>query len=155
MVECKIMSSVVCQIACQQTLDDVDRFRETLLTLAPAWPTDADDVLVQAFSGTKPKSESVVAEQADRSSALSYDRGVVAHGRTGHRSHQAQPACRVGQCPEDRPRKRRVTLLLEPGKEVIGNGREVEARLLGSLSVANQLGWAVLFGHEFVAELEH
>ena len=46
-------------------------------------------------------------------------------------------------------------LLFEPGKEVIGNGREVETRLLGTLRIAYQVGGAVLLGHELVAELEH
>jgi hypothetical protein len=48
-----------------------------------------------------------------------------------------------------------MPLLFEPGKEVIGNGREVETRLLGTLRIAYQVGGAVLLGHELVAELEH
>src|SRR5918996_3288050 len=48
-----------------------------------------------------------------------------------------------------------MALLLEPGAVVVGNGREVEAGLLGALSVAHQSARAMLFGHQFVAELDH
>jgi hypothetical protein len=40
---------------------------------------------------------------------------------------------------------RGMTLLLEPGKEMVGDGREFETRLFGALCVAHQPGGPVLF----------
>ena len=56
------MSSVVRQSAGQQALDDVDRFRQALVTLASAGPACADDVFVQPLSGPEPEREPVVAQ---------------------------------------------------------------------------------------------
>src|SRR5262245_16069856 len=48
-----------------------------------------------------------------------------------------------------------MPLLLDPGKEVVRDCREVKASLLRTLRIVDELGGAVLFGHEFVAKLEH
>jgi hypothetical protein len=48
-----------------------------------------------------------------------------------------------------------MALLLNPGKEVIRNGGEIETGLLGTIGIAYQIGRAVLLGHQFVAELDH
>jgi hypothetical protein len=68
-----------------------------------------------------------------------------------------RPICRVAfaQRSENRPSEWRMTLLLDPGKEVIGNGGEVEAGLFGAIGIAYQIGRAVLLGYQFVAELDH
>ncbi len=56
-------SPIIREGAGQQALDDVDRFRQTLVALAAAGPAGADDVLVQAFAGAEPESEPIVAEE--------------------------------------------------------------------------------------------
>jgi hypothetical protein len=125
----EVSSPIVLEFARQQTLDDVDRFRQALMTLPPAGPACADDMFVQALSRPEPEGKAVVAEQSHRGRALGDDRRMVAHDRTGHRRHQADALGGVGQRSQDRPGERRMALLLEPGKVVIGNGREVEAGL--------------------------
>ena len=64
------------------------------------------------------------------------------------------PGC-ICHRSQNRPGERRVALLLNPGKEVIRNGREIETGLLGTIGIAYQIGRAVLLGHQFVAELDH
>ena len=155
MIELQVLSPVVGEGACKQALNNVDGFRQALVTLAPPGPAGADDVLVQALSGPQSQREPVVAEQPQRGGALRDDGRMVAHGRTRDRRHQADPPRRLGQRAQYGPGQRRMPLLFEPGKEVIGNGREVETRLLGTLGIAYQVGGAVLLGHELVAELEH
>src|SRR5258708_39869580 len=48
-----------------------------------------------------------------------------------------------------------MALLLNPGKEVIGNGCELEAGLLSTIGIAYQIGRAVFLRHKFVAEFDH
>lgn len=51
MIELQVLPPVVGEGACKQALNNVDGFRQALVTLAPPGPTGADDVLVQALSG--------------------------------------------------------------------------------------------------------
>ena len=155
MIEAKILAAIIGELARQEVLDDVDRFRQPLLALAPAGPAGADDVLVESLARTEPERETIVAEQRHRGGALRDHRGMVAHGRAGHRRHQADAPRRIGERAQHRPGERGVALLLEPGREVIGQRGNVEAGLLGALRVAHQRGRPVLFRHELVAELEH
>src|SRR5688500_1854444 len=48
-----------------------------------------------------------------------------------------------------------MALFLEPGEVMVGDGREIEARLFGPLGVADEVGRAVLLRHQLVAELHH
>ena len=80
---------------------------------------------------------------------------MIAHDRTRYRGHQANlPGC-IRQRSQDRPRERRMPLLRKPRKEVVGNRREIETGLFGPLGIADQIGRAVFFGHQLVAELDH
>lgn len=89
-------SPIIREDAGEQALDDVDRFRPALVALAPAGPAGAHDVLVQVFAGAEPESKAIVAEEPQGGGALGDDRGMVAHGRAGHRRHQAHPPCGIG-----------------------------------------------------------
>lgn len=53
MIEPQVLSPVVGEGACKQALNNVDGFRQALVTLAPPGPAGADDVLVQALSGAQ------------------------------------------------------------------------------------------------------
>jgi hypothetical protein len=55
MVEPEVASPVVCQRSRKQALDGVDCFRQPLVTLAPAGPAGANDVLVQVLAGVQPQ----------------------------------------------------------------------------------------------------
>ena len=48
-----------------------------------------------------------------------------------------------------------MALLHEPGKEMVGNGGEIEAGLFRAPGIANQIVRSVLLGHQLVAELDH
>jgi hypothetical protein len=48
-----------------------------------------------------------------------------------------------------------VTLLVQQGKEMIGDGRKIEPGLFGAVGIAHQIGRAMLLRHRLVAELEH
>jgi hypothetical protein len=155
MVEPEMASPIIREGASEQALDDVDRFRQALVALAAAGPAGTDDVFVEALAGAEPEREAIVAEQPQGGGALGHDRGMVAHGRAGHRRHQAHPPRRIGDRAQDRPGQRCMTLFFEPGGEVVRNCCEGEPRLFGALGVVYQSGGPVFFGHELVAELEH
>src|SRR5215510_5080730 len=53
----------------------------------------------------------------------------------------------TGRGAQDRPGERSMTLLIDPGRKVIGDGREIETGLLGSLGM--------FLRHQLVAELKH
>jgi hypothetical protein len=57
---------------------------------------------------------------------------MVAHGRAGHGGHQPETCGGIGDGAEDRPRQRGMALLLNPGKKVVGDRRDVEANLFGT-----------------------
>jgi len=48
-----------------------------------------------------------------------------------------------------------MPLLHQPGKEVVGNGGEVEAGLFGALGVTDKIVRSVLLRHKLVAKLDH
>src|SRR3954454_23124106 len=112
-------------------------------------------MLIQALPGPKPEGKAIIAKQSHCGSSLSDNRRMIAHDRTGHRRHQANMLGRVGQRAQDRPDERCVALFLNPGREVIRYGRKFETSLLRAPDVAHEIGWAVLFRHQLVAELDH
>jgi hypothetical protein len=147
--------AIIRKIAGQQALNDVERLGQALVPLNPARPTRTDYVLIEALAAAKSQCEAVVAEQRQRRGALRHDGGMVAHCRAGHGRHQADPMRRICNGSQHRPGQRGMALLLEPGKVVIGNGREVEAGRFGTFCVAHQIDRAMLFRHELVTEPGH
>src|SRR5690242_3870927 len=139
-----MFTAVVPQLAGEQALDDVDRLREALLPRADAWPTGADDVLVQALAGPKPQHETIVAEQRERGRSLSHDGRMIACRGTGDRGHQSDPLRRISDRAEDRPGQRRMSLLFHPRGEVIRNGHEVETDFLSAPGVVHERRRTVL-----------
>jgi hypothetical protein len=55
MIEIEPAVAVVRELAREQALDDVERFRQALVALAAAGPALADDVLVQPLAGAEPE----------------------------------------------------------------------------------------------------
>jgi len=64
---------------------------------------------------------------------------VVAHDRAGDGRHQAEALGSIGHGTQNRPGERCVALLFDPRLEVVRNGCEVEACVLGTLGVVDEI----------------
>ena len=129
-------AAVVLQAAGKQSLDDVERFGQPLVPFNHARPALADDMLVQALAGAQPKREAAVAEQAHGRRRLGDDCRMVAHDRASHRRHEPEIRGGLHDRAQNRPSERRMRLLLEPGKEMVGDRGKLEAGLLGTPRIA-------------------
>ena len=76
-----------------------------------------------------------------------------AHDRAGDPHDDTDVLRALGECAEHRPHERRVSLLVEPRVEVVGDRHEVEPTLLGHLRDVEESGRVVLFTGEGESEL--
>jgi len=70
---------------------------------------------------------------------------MIAHGGTGNRSHEAEALGGLGKGAQHRPGQRRVALLFDPRKEVVGYGGKVEPGCLGTLGIGDKILEPMLF----------
>src|SRR5690606_16996570 len=118
--------------------DDLDALLEPLLALVLADPLRPGDVLVHVLAGAEGHPEPAGEHLGERRGGLRDDRRVVALARC---VDGTEPQVRRRQRrPEPRPREPGVALPRGPRGEVVGAHGHVEARPLGLLDVAQQLG---------------
>ena len=110
---------------------------------------------LRRLAGADAEEEAALEEQGRRCCRMGDDRRVDAQDRAGHAGPDADGRRRLGHPAEDRPHERAVALLVDPRVEVVRDGQEVEARLLGQARMAHQVGRSVLLTGECVAPRGH
>lgn len=129
-------------LAVKQRGDDVDGLGEHLVAHAHSRPALTDDVLIEILPRAEPEPETVAGQDPDGGRLLGHDRWVVTQGRTGHVGHETDPLGGLRGGTEDRPRVARVSLLVEPGLEVVAGDREVKAGLRLGHVARSRMSWS-------------
>src|ERR1044071_4889413 len=78
-----------------------------------------------------------------------------ADGRASHPCSDLQLFGRVRDRPDDAPDKGTLPLPIDPGMIMIRDHRKLETRFLRAYREANQIGGAVFFAAELVADFGH
>jgi hypothetical protein len=154
-VHLEVPAAEVHVVAGEQVADDPDGLAQTLVADPRARPPAPDHVLVEVLARAESQGETAARQHADGRGLLSDDRGVIAERGAGHHGHQREPVGRLRGRAEYRPCVAGVPLVLEPGKIMIGHGREVEPGLLRRLQIAHQLPDRGLLAHGRVPVLCH
>ena len=109
-----MFSPIIAQLAGEETMDDVDGFREALVALEQARPACTHDMFVEAFSRPEAESEPVFAEERQCGRGLGDNGRVVAHDRACDGGHKAEALGGIGHGAQNRPGKRSMALLIDP-----------------------------------------
>jgi len=122
---------------------------------AGAGPVIAEDVLVERLAGAHAERETAAEQLLRRRGGLCDHRGVDPRRRAGDGGRDAQPVGRGCDAAQHGPDERAVTLIIEPGVEVVGDPRGGEAGALGEDGGLDELAARMFLGGQEVADRRH
>src|SRR5205085_9058592 len=120
-----------------------------------AGPPVAEDVLVEVLSGADAEEEPPRHHARGGCGGLRHERGMDPGRGTGHRGPEAEALRRSCDAADHAPDERALSLSVRPRMEVVGDRAELEAGLLGTLRVADEIRRGVFLRGELVAVTGH
>ena len=155
LLEPVVLAVVALVAALPEQSDNFDRLFEHLEPHVPGRPAVAEDVLVQVLARADAEEEAPRHHGRGRRGRLGDDRRMRADERTGDSCPDPERLGRLRDPAEDGPDERALALAIDPGMEVVGSERELEASLLRRPGVADEVVGRMLLRRERVAELDH
>ena len=136
----------------EQLLDDVDGLEHAVDALGGVGPVGADDVLVERFAAAEAEPVAVRVHGGEGRGCLRDHRGMHAEGGCGDAG--AEVACgALAECAQDIPDEGCLTLLRDPGLEVVGGHDAGKPCCFCCRGELEDLGGVELLQHRGVADL--
>src|SRR5439155_20245202 len=126
-LDSEIGAAMVDEPALPELPDHCNRLTEHGLADIDRRPALTYDVLVEVFATAQAEEETARHEGGDRRCCLGDDRGMDADDGTGHAGADVDGAGLHRDGAEHTPDEGAFTLDIEPGMEVVGNHRYLEA----------------------------
>jgi len=131
-------------VAAPELAHHVDGLLEHLEPHVAAGPLVAEDVLVEVLARADAEEEPARHHRGRRGGRLRDERGVDPDQRARDAGAETDAVRRLGDSADHAPHERRVSLLVHPRVEVIGDDEVLEPRVLGGLRVLDEIARGML-----------